>query len=980
MTRNREFYLRFSISLVFAIVVFVPLFFISADLGQISARLWQQQLANAQQDLKEELADFRKNLIPRQFIENLIKRGEIQLGLVSTTMNHPVFQQNQEAGIFSAATNRQLCDFYEKEAGIRPLLIISFNTDFSNVWSWFNDEYEELRNFPVQHRQRFENLMPYFVADVTTFTPVIANSQRGWDYVYRFREEMFKTGRRDSTFSRFFFDYIGDMAYQPPHHGTVYEMATTRLGSRRFFLYKMPVKNGELVYGGYFIIFASRDITVDKILTQAPERARPRTRRLYYRSLPVENPVDPDKILMNQPFPSELAGYSRLAGYQRALPAAIGVEFSIAAMRKAHAAYLKYLSFGYRMIIIFTLAVSLYFMLFGFPDAFRLRLRMLAIIALAICLPWAILGYFCLSLFDSFQNLTGHELRAEATSSMYRLISYYYDQKLQLSLEILKTKQRMLEHVAKPAGELEQMHSHMIVTPDNNFELFFFRDDATTRTFRSRHPSSISSRRIDCYLAARYLDHLGILDRNVPANRKFIDQGDFYALAIDSLHQSYSEHQTMHREGVESRDWKKADELSRMVYVLLPDTSLPGKPLRAIGNTNTSNPNYTLINPDLFAPEIYAQRVPWQQHDFLIGLRRVDDSILRWWPWYVNSSSELKQQLDIAAASRSSGSHLVRDSGGHFRYVSRRYLSGESLVFAGISTASQDLRLELLLKLFPFVLLALTLLCLFLFADLLSAMFIRPVAGFQAATAEISAGNYQVAVQIPDSDEFALLAGSFNRMATGLVQRERMRRFVSDNLFEQLGLNADERTKSSVVTLLASDIRGFTSLSEKHEPQQIVSLLNDYFTEMETAINACGGFIERFVGDAVVAVFYHDQAARPEERALAAAVAMRRRLQALNASRSAAGLFVIDNGIGIATGEAVSGIAGSSDGRQVLSVIGEVTHVAEKLESASRHVASRILLCPKTVAGVAHATSLSDVTDLCGFPAFCLIIEEVSDD
>jgi class 3 adenylate cyclase len=107
---------------------------------------------------------------------------------------------------------------------------------------------------------------------------------------------------------------------------------------------------------------------------------------------------------------------------------------------------------------------------------------------------------------------------------------------------------------------------------------------------------------------------------------------------------------------------------------------------------------------------------------------------------------------------------------------------------------------------------------------------------------------------------------------------------------------------------------------------------------------------------------------------------MRRRLAALNARRAAAGLFVIDNGIGIATGEAVSGIAGSPDGRQVLSVIGEVTLIAEKLESASRHVGSRILLCQQTAAGVKNAAAMSDVTDLCGLPAFCLVADEVSDD
>ncbi|KAF1080362.1 MAG: hypothetical protein GQF41_3186 [Candidatus Rifleibacterium amylolyticum] len=972
MTRNREFNLRFSISLVFAIVIFLPLFFISADLGNISVRLWQQQLATAQQDLKEELADFRNSLIPRQFIENLIKRAENRLGLVSTTMHHPVFPHNQEAGIFTVATIGQLREFYRNEADIQPLVLVTFNTDYSDVWIWFNQNYAEIRNLSAYDHKRFETLVPFMVADTATFSTVIANNHKARAALENFRRELQLTGKRDSTYHKFFYDYVGDLSYRPPHYGIVYEMATNRLESRRFFVYSMPVKAGELVYGGYFVIFASRDVTPDKILKLAAKPTRPRTKRYFSASAKSPGHISHASLSLQQPFPNEFSAYSNLAGYRKKLPQAIGVELSIAEMQQDRAARQNYLAFSCRFIIIVTLALVVYFLLFGFPTSFRLRLRMLAILVIAVCLPMAVLGYFCLSLFDSFQNLAGHELRAEATSSMYRIISYYYDQKLQQNLEILKTKQRMLEHVTRPADELDQMNSHKIVTPENYLELFLFRDDGMTRTFRSRHPTSTNSRRIDCYLAVRYLDNLGVLDRSISANRKYLEHGDYAAGFMYSYYLTYSEHQMMHRECVETREWKKADELSRMAYMLLPDTSIPDAPLRAIGKTTIHTSNLTLIRPYLFAPEVYSQRTAWQKHDFLIGQRRLDDTILRWWPDYINSSSELKHQLDLAAGSRSGGSRLIQ-TGREFRFVNRRYLDGESMVFAGISTAAPDLRLELLFWVFPFVLLVLVLLCVFLFADLLAALFIKPVSGFQKATAQITGGNYQVNVQMPDSDEFSKLASSFNRMANGLVQREKMRRFVSENLFERIGLSEGESTRTSEVTLLASDIRGFTTLSEKHEPQQIVSLLNDYFTEMETAIEESGGFIERFIGDAVVAVFYHNETGRAENRALKAAVSMRARLVALNQRRAVAGLFVVDNGIGIASGEAVSGVAGSSEGRQIFSVLGEVTRVAEKLESASRHVPSHILICPKTASALANTQGLTDVTDLCGITAFTLM-------
>ncbi|PKL42317.1 MAG: hypothetical protein CVV41_14340 [Candidatus Riflebacteria bacterium HGW-Riflebacteria-1] len=978
MYKNKELHLRGMISLVFAFVVLAPLILIVADLANVAKQLCQQKLAAARQEVKQELALFRESLIPRQFVENLIKAGEACVGLNPETMQRPVFARNQDAGVFTSATIAQLLEFYQRQTGIKPLVMVSFNTDYANVWSWFNEDYSALRTLTDSDRRRFTSLLPIFVADTATFTPVISSNPDAFANFNKLFAGALLGDRRDFATQKFFYDYLGDLAYRPPHYGRVYEMATTRLGSRRFFTYHLPVKEGEMVYGGYFVLFGSRNIATAKILELSRKGTRPGMKRFFTSADKFRNNqiVSHNSLSLSMPFPVELASYDRLSGSISQFPERIAVALSISDLRKTHDDYLSNLAVFCRFVSLTIFAVAVYFTLFGFPGGFRLRLRMIAIIALTIFLPWIILGYFCLSLFDSVQTLAGHELRAEAGSSMYRLISYYHDQKLQLNLELLKAKDRLLRYDDKAPEELEKLHAHNIVPPGSNFDLLYFRADGFARTFRAKHTENISVRRIDCYLAARYMDNLGVIDRGVPANRKYLEQGEYSAGFMDSLQINYSEHTNMFLEGVETREWKKADELSRMVYFLLPDPKLPGQPVRSVAKISISSPNFVMIRPGSFNPGVYSQRLPQQQHDFLIGQRRVDDSILRWWPDYINSSSELKRQVDLAASTRSGGSRLTQDGNG-FRFVNRRYLKSQSLVFSGVSTAAQDLRVEMLLKLFPFVLLALALICLFLFADLLAAMFINPVAGFRSATAEIAGGNYQVAVKIAATDEFSSLADAFNRMATGLAQREKMRRFVSENLFERIGQSSSDNAGASEVTLLASDIRSFTTLSEKHEPQQIVSLLNDYFTEMECAIKESGGLIERFVGDAVVAVFYNDQTEKPEHRAVQAAVRMRARLAGLNRQRTAAGLFNFDNGIGIATGEAVSGIAGSSAGRQIFSVIGEVTGLAEKLESASRNVASRILICPKTAAGLADRTDLSEVTGQFGFAAFTIVADEV---
>ena len=147
------------------------------------------------------------------------------------------------------------------------------------------------------------------------------------------------------------------------------------------------------------------------------------------------------------------------------------------------------------------------------------------------------------------------------------------------------------------------------------------------------------------------------------------------------------------------------------------------------------------------------------------------------------------------------------------------------------------------------------------------------------------------------------------------------------------------------VAVLASDIRSFTAIGEKYSPAEVVDMLNSYFTSMEEAISEHGGFIDKYIGDAVQAVFYDDAALDNYVlRACRAAMQMRRHLAALNAARRKLGLFTIENGIGIDCGQVVSGSIGSESGRKDFTVIGRVIEQAAALEALTVNTESRILI------------------------------------
>ena len=184
-----------------------------------------------------------------------------------------------------------------------------------------------------------------------------------------------------------------------------------------------------------------------------------------------------------------------------------------------------------------------------------------------------------------------------------------------------------------------------------------------------------------------------------------------------------------------------------------------------------------------------------------------------------------------------------------------------------------------------------------------------------------------------------------------ITQEQRMMstlsRYVDRGVAEQLVKNKDSLKLGGVktkVTILFSDIRDFTTLSERLGAEEIVELLNGYFSRMVQVIFSHGGTLDKFMGDAIMAVFgapvHHDD---DPIRTVKAALQMRRELKAFNAKRREEGKIQIQNGIGIGYGEAISGNIGSEQ-RMDYTVIGDVVNLSSRLEGLTKGYAQKILI------------------------------------
>jgi adenylate cyclase len=217
----------------------------------------------------------------------------------------------------------------------------------------------------------------------------------------------------------------------------------------------------------------------------------------------------------------------------------------------------------------------------------------------------------------------------------------------------------------------------------------------------------------------------------------------------------------------------------------------------------------------------------------------------------------------------------------------------------------------------------------------------KPVLQLADGARKIATGDYRHRVRLEQRDELGSLADSFNQMSTGLAERDRVRDLLgkvvspavaAELLKKEVALGGEERE----VTVLFSDLRNFTSMSEKLKPQEMLGILNRYFTGMSGIIEKHGGVVDKYMGDALMALFGAPLASVDDaDRAMQSALEMTDALDDLNRRWQKRGLPIIGVGIGIHTDIVVAGNMGSAT-RLNYTVIGDGVNLASRLEGLTK--------------------------------------------
>lgn len=278
----------------------------------------------------------------------------------------------------------------------------------------------------------------------------------------------------------------------------------------------------------------------------------------------------------------------------------------------------------------------------------------------------------------------------------------------------------------------------------------------------------------------------------------------------------------------------------------------------------------------------------------------------------------------------------VYESADHIRFVQAVYFKRDAdkkKIFLGCCSASfsksalqaaiDEMRSKILLASFGVSLIAIAV------VYFISKKIVHIIVVLSEASRRVGMGDFKVGVITRMKDELGMLARDFNLMVVQIREKTEMQKFVSKSTMEMIATGEEAKLGGlrKPVTAMFTDIRGFTSFSENHSPEEVIEILNLYLDVQTQIIHSHEGVVDKFLGDGIMSVFSGEN---QTQHAIEAAIHIQRELTEMNQMRRSLSHTVLEVAIGISAGDVVLGSIGSHD-RMDYTAIGDTVNLASRM-------------------------------------------------
>ena len=591
--------------------------------------------------------------------------------------------------------------------------------------------------------------------------------------------------------------------------------------------------------------------------------------------------------------------------------------------------------------------------------------KLICILSIIIILPIIGIGISTWLSANNINDLIEYNVSQTLNNELNKYNTINKENNMRLLSFILEMKRKIAQGMFRP--EMDYLYNDILTKKDTDTwyntwvsNIYIFSDNGNTYYFSDNGDKDLAKQdtnraREQKYFTLfylKFLNNLGLLKKSVTNQKNEIT--DTFSLGmLEQYITPELEESFIPQESIPQYDFMNFNDTNTAVYFIAKDKNKKNYFLLYRKYSTNRDPykyidKYTeLVNPFWFLPSNeYA--------DINLGiiLNNYSEEKKAQWPPVFQTNRELNDLLKDTLVSKDSGYKKTKSSD-ETKIKQWIFTENDPYIIAGIANSKDKTDISFTISMIFPILLVYAIMLLTVITGFIADFINKPITIYKKALNELNNYNYGTTIKSFSKDEFNNITKAFNEMSIAIRQKELIKRYVSDKLIESVNANKIQNAgegKIEKVTILSSDIRNFTGISEQNEPSAIVEMLNTYFTEMQHAISENGGIIDKYIGDAIQAVFYEESdKENPIIRAARAAINMRKNLDKYNTERKKSGLFTIENGIGIDTDTAITGTIGSKNGRKDFSVNGEVISRAAALEAKTKLTESKILISTKSL-------------------------------
>lgn len=957
---------RLTLLLTGLFVLAVPLWFFNSLLLTALERARESANGLLREKILQTAEQARQRMLPGNYVKESIRKIHHEL---LPEINSDILRMKPDRNFghdhFNAELPQKILHKL-RSIGLDAILILVNPPEFTDGFYWFSDSLKEQCQMPVELAMDQTWLSYNNAARLLT-----QRYQKHWYWYRAFKLPPYLLKAISLERGMYNFAYLSRFSEMIGVQDQVDEYFTDYFGQQSIYYYSYSCVSSENLHGAYSVIVPQDSIDPQAILTSAiGVRVKDLTVSLiemetartgfYDTRHGMEYYATPPSEFWSHYHFSAGKSRKRLKTEKNALHLKVSgtLPGTLASQEKQYALFRLIASlslFGY-----FALAVRYWF--FGFNPGLSISRKLAFILGIIVMLPILGVGILTFLALRGSDRVIENQLVQQTVNEIKQLALLSNENLLRQMVAALEVKRRLEQEETQQEEFLKALYrrgdSLTWFTTWTNSISTTYESGKQTQTSGFKDP--MPANRLINSLLSKYLDNLGLA--KIKSGSRGIDLQRTMTLGMmenymtPEMEEAWMVHEsTVQREITHTADTSRAalylvrNKLGHYTLLYHRICNTDEHVYRFLSRFNNNDPSWFIKNG--------------RYGDVSMGvrLRRFLELYMFAWPTDALLAPDMNYNFDRAISTRDFGQSILRNDN-QIEVRAWRYNDGETAIigavgksrgtsFAGFATS----------MVFPFML-GYSILVLYFITAIVAEFINGPLRIFKTGIDSLNRENYGVMIASFSGDEFDKITRAFNEMSNALRQREMMKRYVSQKLIQQVQTTSIiEKGQSGQliqVTVLASDIRGFTSISEKYSPAEVVEMLNSYFTLMEEAINEYGGIIDKYIGDAVQAVFYEDNATENATvRACRAAVRMRQKLAELNQARVRNGLFTIDNGIGIDSGLVISGSIGSETGRKDFTVTGKIIEQAAMLESKTPGTESRILLSLAACSSAASAVS-----------------------